>query len=383
MKKIFIAVALIFIIIFGIRLYQEIKKAPPLNISTLQEKSGIPVDVITVEPQNFSEEILVTGTIGSEEEANISTKIPGRVVAVYADAGMYVKANQVLAVIDETQLKIQKAQIQNQILIARTNLETIKIQIDDARRDVNRMEELYKEGAISKKQLEGYQLKLDTLNKNFEAAQKNLKVVEDNLQLINTQIDDCTIKAPFDGIIGNKWVEIGEIVNPGQILMTIYNTGKLNAQMKVPEVYIPQIKKGQSAEIKLDAIGDRNLTGKITKISGSPDPKTRMFTVYVSIPGLPNNVKPGMFATGRITTKTQKNIFLIPGEALIQEGDENFVYIVDNNIAKKVKVVTGQQINGNIEIVSGLSKGDKVVTTGKENLSPESIVKIISEISQK
>ncbi|MCM8764845.1 MAG: efflux RND transporter periplasmic adaptor subunit, partial [Candidatus Omnitrophica bacterium] len=338
MKKISALIIVLLLLIFAFRLYHKLTEKPAPSLSELQKKTGIPVDVFVVKPQGHSNEVTVVGTIGADEEANISAKIPGRVVSVNADAGIFVRKGQTLITIDDSQFKIQKTQIQNQILMAQANLDAINIQMLDAQKDVKRMEDLYKEGVISQKQFESYHVKLETLQKNYDSSQKNLQVIKDNLRLIDIQIDDCVIKAPFDGIIGNKRVEIGEVVGPGQILMTIYNIRKLNAQMKVPEIYIPKLKTGQDAEVEIDALGEEKVNGKITKISGAPDPKTRMFIVYVSLPFVNPLIKPGMFAKAKITINQKNNVLIVPEEAVFEEAGKNYIYIVENNQAKKVEV---------------------------------------------
>lgn len=380
MKKILAIVVILFLLIFAFRLYHKLTQKAAPGLSQLQKETGIPVDVFVIKPQEHSNEVIVVGTTGADEEANISAKIPGRVVSVNADAGMFVKKGQNLVTIDDSQLKIQKIQIQNQILMAQANLDAINIQMLDAQKDVKRMEELYKEDVISQKQFEGYQVKLETLQKNYESAQKNIQIIKDNLRLIDIQINDCVIEAPFDGIIGNKRVETGEVVGPGQILMTIYNIKKLNAQMKVPEIYIPKLKTGQNVEVEIDALGEEKVNGKITKISGAPDPKTRMFIVYVSLPFANPLIKPGMFAKARIIVNRKDNAFIVPEEAVFEEAGKNYIYIVENNKAKKVEVKTGQNFAGKIELESGVSAGDKVVASGKENLSSGSRVKIVKEV---
>ncbi len=381
MKKLIVPGLILFLIILGLRIYQKISEKPAPGISQLQKEAGIPVDVFIVKKQSIFDEIVLTGAVGSEEEANISSKIPGRVISVDADTGMSVKAKQTLVIIDDSQLKIQKMQIQNQILVAQANMDAIKIQINDAERDLNRMEELYKENVISKKQLEGYQVKLETLQKNYESAQKSLQVVKDNLKLIDIQIEDCIVRAPFDGIIGNKRVEMGEIVGPGQVLMIIYNTKKLNAQMKIPEAYVPKLKYGQNVQLELDAFEGKTITGKITKISGTPDPKTRMFIVYISLPFADSVIKPGMFAKGTVAIDKKTDTIMIPEKAVFEESGKKFVYIVENGRAKKIEVKLGEYSNGSVEIKSGLSDGNMVVVFGKENLSPDSRVQIITQIN--
>jgi len=376
MRKTVTVIVIVVVLIFGFRLYKKITTKVPPGLSEIQKQTGVPVEIADVKSETFTQSITLTGIIGSDEEANISTKIPGRVTGVYADEGMTVNKGQTLATIDDLQLKIQKSQVQNQIIVAQTNIDTIKLQLNDAERDLQRMEQLFKENAISQKQLESYQLKLNTLKNNYESAIKNLQVVKDNLKLIETQIDDCTIRAPFSGIIGIKNVDIGEIVTPGQVLMTLFNTNKLNVQIKVPENYLPEIKMGQDVIIEIDAANGRQIIGKVKKISGSPDPKTRMFIVYASLPGSPKDARPGMFVHAKIITRIKQNAIVIPQQAIFQENNKTFVYIVDANKAKKIEVVTGDNTDDTIEIISGLKPGEKVITSNLENLSQGTIIKI-------
>lgn len=382
MKKISVLVVLALVVIIGFRLYQKFYQKAPPSLSQIQKQKGIPVDVLVVKKREISKEVIATGKIGSDEETYISSKVPGRVISVNVEEGMFIKKDQPLVIIDDSQLKIQKAQIQNQILMAQTSIESIKIQMDDAERDYKRMEELFKENVISKKQLELYQVKFETLKKNYESAQKNLQVVKDNLGLIEIQLNDCIVKAPFDGIIGNKMVDIGEIVGAGQVLMTVYNTKKLNAKLMVPEVYLPQLNKGQSVEIQIDAIGDKKIYGKISKISGAPDPKTRMFDVYCSLPYTIQSVKPGMFVNAKIMVEKKADVFVVPAQAVFEEGGKKYVYIVENDTAKKIEVLSGEITGETIEILSGLLEGQQLVTFGKENITSGDKVQVINKVNQ-
>ncbi len=376
MKRIFVILILIFIAILGFRIYQKSTAYTPPGIGEMQKQSGIPADVLVVQPQNFSKSIDATGTIGSEEEAYISAKIPGRVAAVNADAGMLVNKNQILLRIDDSQLKIQKAQIQNQIVMAQSNLDAVKIQMDDAERDYKRMEELFNENVISKKQLESYQVKFETLKKNYESARKNIQVVKDSLKLIETQIEDCIVRAPFSGIIGTKRVETGEVVGAGMVLMTLYNINNLNAQIKVPENYIPLIKKGQEVGMKTD-VSEQKFYGKITKISGAADPKTKMFIAYVSISKNNLPIKPGMFVQANIIISERNNVITVPQQAVFEDKGKKCVYIVEKDTAKKVEIITGEKTDNLIEVKSGLVPGNTVVVFGKENLLSGAKVKIV------
>lgn len=378
--------------VVGLRIAHKLAEEPPLSLAQIQQREGIPVEVVEVRPDSITSFLAVTGVVGSEEEAYLSSKMGGRISKIYKDIGDTVKKGEKLVDIDTSQLEIQKTQAENQLRIAERSLNQVRIRLEDARKDLERIQNLFRKKAISKKELERFELKFQTVEQQYETALAQLEVARDNLMIIETNIRDSSVFAPFDGIVGTKKAEAGEIVAPGQVILSLYNLAKLNAQVQVAESDLVHLKVGQEVEVKLDAFPEERFKGKVLKISGAPDPNTRRFDVHIAFEKVPSGIKAGFFLQAEILTGKRENILTIPIQALIKEvspalkvdrqassaeGLEYFVFIVKNDRAKKQRVELGERIEEKVEIISGIETGDRVITFGKENVTAGSLVKII------
>ena len=319
----------------------------------------------------------VTGIVGSEEEAYLSSKAGGRILKIYKDAGDAVIEGEKLVEIDTASLEIQMVQAENQVKIAENGLNQVKAQFEDSKRDLERMQNLFKDGVISKKELERFELNFQTAKQQYEASLAQLDVAKDNLRIVDTNIRDHSIFAPFDGIVGIRRADMGEVVAPGQLILSLYNLEKLNAQVQVAENDISDVKIGQSAKIIIDALNGEELEGTVTKISGAPDSSTRLFDVHIGFKTIRDNVKPGLFLRGKILVGTKDNIIVLPTQVLSKEGSQYSVFVVENNKAIKKQVRLGDRAEDKVEIISGIEIGNKVITFGKENVKEDSLVKII------
>jgi len=376
MKKLLWILAILLLLLIAFRVVTKVTKKPPLSLTQIQQQEGIPVEVMELKPGRITNSIEVTGMVASEEQTKLSSKIGGRILAINRDIGDAVQKGEKLVVMDTTSLELQRNQAQGQLEIAQNTLNQVKIQLEDARKNLNRMENLFKEGAISQRELETLQLRFHTAEEQYQSAASQVTMARDSLNLVETSIRDACIYAPFSGVIGNKIADVGEVVAPGQPVMTFYNTARLNAEVHVPEQYISMLRIGQEAEIILDAFPDAQFKGRIASIAGAPDPSNRLFNVHVNFLTRPAGLKPGLFLQGRIFTKTKENVLTVPGQAIFMEGNEDFIFIVNDGRAEKKKVVTGMTTDGSTEIVSGLSAGDRAVVFGKENLTPGCLVKV-------
>ncbi len=295
MKKILIILIILVLGIFAFRIVHKIITKTPLSIAQIQEKEGIPVEVIEIKLGTLLKFLDVTGRIGSEEEAYLSSKAGGRILKFYKDAGDTVKKDEKLVEIDTKSLEIQKTQAENQVKIAENGLNQVKAQFEDAKRDLERMRNLFKDSVISKKELERFELNFQTAKQQYEAALSQLDVAKDNLRIVDTNIRDHSIFAPFDGVVGIRRADVGEVVAPGQLILSLYNLEKLNAQVQVAENDVDSLEIGQDATITVDTSSGKELKGNITKISGAPDPNTRLFDVHIGLKTIPDNLKPGLF----------------------------------------------------------------------------------------
>jgi len=376
MKKIIITAVVLFFVILGYRIILKVKYKPSPSLTEIQKQQGQPVEVKEIIPCDISSYIFISGIVGSEEESLLSSKTGGRILKIHKDIGDIVRKGEKLVSIDTSQLEIEKIKAHNNIKIVQNQINQIKNQLDNARKDLTRMRNLFREKVIAQKQLENYKLSFDTIKEQYETSFLQLQVAKENLRIIETNIKDTSVYAPFAGVIGERRAGVGEVIGSEEVIFSLYNIKKLNGQVSVPGGYIPLLRLGQKAEITIDAFPERPVTAKINKIGGASDPTTKLFKIHLVFESNPEFLKPGFFFKGKILTESKKNVLTVPIQALIQEGKEYFVFTVKDHTADKKPVSPGLRNEGVIEIVSGLDSGDKVVIFGKEKISSGSRVKV-------
>lgn len=378
MKKIVTVFVILVLGIFGYRIYRKVTQKPGPSLARIQEKEGIPVEVEQVRPETFVRTVSFSGRVASEEEAVLSSKTGGRIIGIYKNIGDTVRQGELLARVDTSQLELQRIQAANQTRMAEKNLNQVQLHLENARKDLARMENLFREGAISQKQLERYQLDFQTSREQYESSQAQLEVARNNFRIVETSIQDAAVRAPFTGIIGSKRGDVGEVVAPGAPVFTLFNTAKLNAQLEVPEQHVVSLRQGQKAELSIDSLPGTSYRGHLTRVSGAPDPDTRLYCVHVSFDSRPEGLKPGLFLRGKITIGEKKGVLSVPNQALLQESGSSYVFVARAGKAEKRSVTLGEKAEDRTEITAGLQGGEQVIIFGKENVSNGSRVKITS-----
>ena len=176
------------------------------------------------------------------------------------------------------------------------------------------------------------------------------------------------MRAPFNGIVTARNVELGQRVNVNQSLFTIADFDPLRAKIYVPEKEFARIFVGQQARITVDAEPGESFIGIVKMVSPVVDPESGTSKVTIDIQDDRRKLKPGMFASVFITTETHQNTLIIPKKALVLESDLDQVYIFRDSTAHKVNITTGFASGNDIEVLSGLKEGDLVVTAGQDGL---------------
>lgn len=303
---------------------------------------GMPVEGVQVEVRTLSQEITAVGTLHANESVVIATEIAGRVTEITFGEGQRTGAGQVLARLDSSILEAQRDQAQASLTLTRANRERAEI--------------LFKEEAISQRELE-------------EASAK-WKLDEATLRLAQAQLQKTTLKAPFDGVLGLRYVSLGEYVNPGQPIVTLNDTDPIKVEFSVPEVYSQKIYTGQVVQVAIDAAPERTFHGEVYAVDPTVDPQSRSLLVRAKVPNEDGTMRPGMFAQIRLVLEEKPNALMIPEEALLTRGQEKFVYKVVDGVVAEAVVKTGQRQRGLVEVTEGLLPGQTVITAGQIKVRP-------------
>jgi membrane fusion protein (multidrug efflux system) len=309
---------------------------------------GTAVEATTVEAVKLPSALAAVGSLRSDETIVVRPEIAGRVAEILFREGERVTRDQVLLRLDGS---VQKADTDR----ARANLVLQKSKYD-------RAVDLRNKGFIS--------------SQAKDEAENNLKVSEADLELAQARLGKMEIRAPFAGTIGLRQVSVGDYVKEGQDMVNLESLDPLKVDFRVPEIFLSQVRNGQSLQITLDALPDKAYPGQVYAINPLLDAAGRSVVIRATVPNPDGRLRAGMFARVRLLTSELKDAIMIPEESLFPLGDDKYVYRVIDGRARRQKVEIGLRREGKVEIVGGLSANDVVVTAGHLKIRDGTTVRV-------
>lgn len=339
------------------------------------EEKYIPVEVQSASMSTLVETAVFSGKVYADQELNIMPKISGKVTGVNVKVGSPVKAGAVLFTLDKEDL--QKAVDQAALVVrtAEANYDRTKEQVDLAKINLERQQQLYNAGAISKSQLESSESQASA--KPLELAQIQWDQAKLSLQQAQDALSNSVVRAPIDGTISAVNVKYGETASNVQQAITLTTLDNLYVSINVDENIVVAIKPGQNAKVTVSSTGGAEITGKIDTIAPSANPQTQLYAVKVKIDNKDGVIKPGMFAKVELSIKNKDNVLAVNSEAVVLKNGKNTVYVVEGDRAVAKEVVTGLDTGVLLEIVKGLNSGDKVIVKGQTLVEQGSKVKVV------
>ncbi|QDR79742.1 efflux RND transporter periplasmic adaptor subunit [Sporomusa termitida] len=305
-------------------------------------KSSLPAATeaaVAVERGNIQAAVAATGTISAVNTVEISSRVTGLITAVHVKENDFVKAGQVLLVLDDSSVRAQVAQYSAQL----ANYAGI----------YKRSQQLTAIGGQSVQQL--------------DADRTNYLVAQSNYDNYATQLAYYVITAPIDGVVIGKPTPAGQTVAQGistpQVIMTIADMSKMQIKVLVDETDIGRIKDGQTVSFTVDTYTDKTFTGKVTKISREATTSSNVvyYPVYVDVDLPAGLLYPTMTARVTINVGESRNVLVVPLSAVKEDKGQKYVQVMTAGESRKTTVQTGLSDDEQIEIISGLSEGDRIV----------------------
>lgn len=314
------------------------------------EETLIPVEAALVEIGAIDAVFTGTASLEAEEEAAVVARAGGVVKDIFVEEGDFVEAGQPLAQLDDERLalELQRAEVS----LAKLNM------------DFQRHQELYVKKLIAPGEFESKKSDYDLQ-----------KQVRDMAQL---ELEYTTVRAPISGIISQRLVKIGNMIQSNEPTFHITDFDPLLAIMHVPERELHRIAMAQDAVILVDALPDGRFEGSVKRISPVVDPATGTFKVTIEVYDRSRMLKPGMFSRVLVTHDTHENTLLVPKSSVIREDDESAVFIIRDSVAYRRSVIVGYENGSVTEILSGIEQGDQIVVTGHGGLRDSSLVETVS-----
>jgi len=296
-------------------------------------------------------QVLITvdaiGTARSNESITVTPQVTGVVNKIHFREGQWVKAGTVLVDLDAGELRAELAE--------KTSLR------DNAKRLHERARRLAGKKNVPEARVEEL----------FGA----LTASEARVRADQAKLDQYRIIAPFAGRLGLRRISTGALVRPGDVITTLDDTSRLKVDFRIPETAISYVSAKQTVKARSAAYPDRDYVGQVQTVDSRVDPATRSIEIRAIFDNRQDKLKPGMFLTATLTAAIRDNAILIPEQALISSSDKQFIFTVVDDKAVRTVVTTGEHVNGDIEILSGLAVGTSVIIGGVQKVRPGQTVK--------
>jgi membrane fusion protein (multidrug efflux system) len=313
------------------------------------------VSVITAAARSEKVEVGIEaiGTAKANEAVDITSKTSNIVTAIHFRDGEQVKVGQVLVELDAAQ--------------ATADLAAATADYTDSVSQFNRSRELVATQALSKAQ--------------YEQLESTMKANEARVAAARAKFSDTYIRAPFSGRVGLRRVSIGTLISPGTVIATLDDTSLIKVDFAVPDVFVSALREGLNVTASTTAIAGRMFEGRISSVDSRIDPSTRAIMVRALVPNRDAALRPGMFLTVSVA-KDERQALMIPEEALVPEQSKQFVYVVRGGKANKREVQIGVRQPGKVEVATGLTAGELVVTEGTQKIREGSAVRELEAVAE-
>ena len=315
--------------------------------SAKQDTPPIAVQTAAAVERPMPEHLVLTGTLRASQESEVAADAAGKVTATFVERGQSVKKGTTLAVLDS-----RGAAITASAMSAQSNL--AQAQLEQAKRECERVKALKDSGSIS-------QAEYDRVTSQCQTTQFQVAAAQAQAQNAAKVVGDAVIRAPFDGVVGERYVNVGQYVQASTKIVSLYTPDPLRLELTVPEQSLGGLKVDLPVAFTVTAYGDQKFDGSVKFIAPNVRPTTRDLVVEALAPNAEGKLRPGMFALARLKVGETK-LTAVPADAVkkSESGDARVYVVVDKTIQERV-VQVASEADGNIGIAVGVKAGENVV----------------------
>lgn len=324
------------------------------QVAATREEEAVTVQTEAVRSIDVPLTLRLTGSLRGDRETDLAANANGRVLATSVERGEQIKPGQVLAKLDTRAAALSAAD-------ARAQVESIRAQADQAQGECDRYEQLKARGAISDLEYQQKITQCRTLPLNVQAASARAALAAQN-------VGDGLIRAPFAGVVTERYVEVGQFVRQDSRVVTIVAADPLRLQIAVPEAQIGSVKEGAEVSFTVAAYPKRTFQGKVRFVSGALRATTRDLVVEAMVPNPDRALLPGMFADLELGIGTQQ-LPSVPQRSVVMRDDQAHVFVVTNGRLEERIVALGAAVGDRASVVRGVKDGEAVVVSDLNGLS--------------
>lgn len=318
------------------------------------EKPAVEVESEAVTSMEVPRSLRLTGSLRGDRETDLAANASGRVLSTSVERGEQVKPGQVLARLDTRAASLSASE-------ARAQVDSSRAQEEQAKLECDRYEQLKAKGAITDVEYQAKITQCRTLPLNVQAASARAALAAQN-------VGDGLIRAPFAGVVSERFVEVGQFLRQDSRIVTIVSADPLRLQIAVPESQVASVKEGADVSFNVAAYPERRFAGKVRFISGALRPTTRDLVVEALVPNPERRLLPGMFADVELVIGTEK-LPSVPLRALVEQDNQARLFAVVAGRLEERVVALGPKLGERVAIRHGVREQDRVVVSELAALS--------------
>ena len=341
------------------------------------EKSGgkppVAVEASKARASDILEGIDVVGSLAPKFGADVRSEYTGILTEVYVTEWVKVKKGDPLAKLDTREIDVTVQKNRATLEVAKANLLQAEVADRRANREYERGLRLKEEGLITQQNLDDANTEKEAAKARIEAAKANLKVAEEDIRQAQTRLSKAMIRSPMDGMVSLRNVNVGDFVGElgGKAMFRVVDNRILDLTVTVPSGEMAAVRVGQPLTFSTDALSNKVFTGKVMFINPGVNEADRSVKVVAEVDNTSGELKGGLFVKGRILTGKRAGVIKIPRIALLTwdvPAKKAEVFVVNENIARRQAVHTGNVSGDQVEITSGLAPGQLVISRGGFNV---------------
>jgi membrane fusion protein (multidrug efflux system) len=353
--------------------------------------TAIAVTPVAAVEQPIARFIRASGTLMAEEQADVAAETAGRIVAASIERGTTVAQGATLVQLSatETDAQLKEAQANAAQIEARLGLtagstfdvnavpevQNAKASYELAQSEFARIKSLLDQKVVSQSEYDQRRTQMEAARQQFEAAKngaaqqyQSLQAARARVALAQKAFTDTVVRAPFNGVVAQRLVSVGDYVTRGTKVAVVVRVNPLRVQLTVPEQFISAVSVGQPVGFVVDAYADRQFEGRVKYVSPALAADQRALTIEATVPNPSGELKPGLFATARIEQQAKTPGILVPTAAVQTAGGTSRAFVVSGDHVEERVVSIGQPVGDLIEVTKGLKAGERVATTNVAQL---------------
>lgn len=345
-----IALVLVAVAVGGAFVYQNLDQGTQAESG--RERPASAVNTVLPQLDTVQDVVKAVGSLQAPNAVELTTEVSGRVVRLNLGAGRRVAEGDVLLQLDDRQ--------------ARADLQVINARLGDARRQLERAQRLRSNNSVSQSQVDELRTAVDVAEAQRQAAQ--------------VRLENHRITAPFAGVVGLSDISVGAYVTAGTTVTTLDTTDRMELGFAIPERFLGAVTLGQQVRGSTPAYPDRSFRGELVELGSRVSELSRSLPVRALIDNGDGLLRPGQFMSATLTLR-EREALVIPEQAVMVRGDEQYVFVAEDGVARRTSVTLGSRMPGLVEVASGLGPEDAVIVTGQDRLSSGDRIRVLDSDS--